>query len=92
MIAPQNVLRHEFIGRTVTAYREDGGPRHMGVIVEETRDTFTLKTPSKDIRLTKKDHVFEVDLPRGARVRVAGALLAGRPEDRIKKKIRITYA
>lgn len=93
MITPQNVLRHEFIGLSAAAHHPKNDVRHKGTIVDETRDTLTLKTTTNTTKkITKKDHIFEVELPGGVRVRMAGALLAGRPEDRIKKKIRITYA
>ncbi|VVB51895.1 Ribonuclease P protein component 1 [uncultured archaeon] len=94
MITPQNVLKHELIGLTAEISSPQGRRGYapaQGIIADETRETITLKCADGTTRsFPKKETVLRLTLPEGATVEVEGRLLAGRPEDRIKKKIRIT--
>ena len=54
-----------------------------GIVEDETRNTFVIEGR----RIPKKDAVFRVHVD-GKRYRVPGSSIVGRPEDRIRKKVR----
>ena len=92
MITPYNILRHELSGleaRVVASTH--AGYKVAGVIVGETRNTLTIKTKDKKVKVPKDCVTLELSLPDGAIVQVEGRLLVARPEDRIKKKHRIKF-
>jgi ribonuclease P protein subunit POP4 len=90
VITPYNILRHELIGLKCTA--ETAGKTHEGTITGETKNTITLRD-SRGLakKIIKKEAKLLLTLDQDAKVQVGGSLLAERPEDRIKKKIRIRY-
>lgn len=56
----------------------------QGAVVDETRNTLVIQTnDGKRKKLVKSHHTFELD-----GTRVPGAVLEGRPEERIKRWIR----
>jgi len=89
MITPYNILRHELVGMQAKATA--GKKTVEGVVSDETAKTITLKTQSGVETVVKESSVLEFRLPQDAVVEVAGRLLAGRGEDRIKKKHRIRF-
>lgn len=95
-------MQGELIGRTVRATPHKGGTPVKGRIVDETRDTLVVETcrgrqagqakldaetKKKHVRLIKGQYTFEF-LTGNRRIRVNGSLIARRPEDRLKIKIR----
>jgi ribonuclease P protein subunit POP4 len=89
-ITAGNIARHELIGlhvrvKTSTNFSAIGG---NGTVVDETREMLTVETEFGEKRFAKKDCSFEFTLPSGGKVVVDGKVLVGRPEDRIKKKLR----
>lgn len=95
MITPQNILKHELIGLKVRIIEATHrGYLMEGTIIDETRNTLTIRKGKEETtKKIPKDCVkLEVLLPDGKeKVRIDGRLLLGRPEDRIKKKHRITF-
>jgi len=88
-VTPENVLRHELIGLGVKVVR-DSNPCNVtltGMIIDESRNTLTIGHGGEAKRIAKKGATFQIDLPRG-RVEVEGAALVGRPEDRVKRRIK----
>ena len=82
------LVQGELIGRSVTATPHKGGTPVKGKIIDETRDTLVVeKTGKKQVRLIKEQHTFEF-VSGKRRIRVDGSLIARRPEDRLKIKIR----
>jgi len=85
-----DVIRQEFIGtRAKVAESTDTG--HVGVsgiVVNETRNTFTLQFEEKRKTIAKNSSVFHFGFHDGTVVEIDGKLLVGRPEDRLKKSIR----
>lgn len=59
-----------------------------GRIIDETMKTILLETPKGRKRVFKSDVKLLLKLPDGSLVLVDGKELLGRPEDRIKKKLR----
>lgn len=83
-----SIVQGELIGRTVTATPQKGGASVKGRIVDETRDTLVVeKTKTRQVRLIKEQHTFEF-VSGNRRIRIKGSLIARRPEDRLKIKIR----
>ncbi|MFH1721383.1 MAG: ribonuclease P protein subunit [Candidatus Altiarchaeota archaeon] len=90
MITPYNILRHEYVGLTITV--NNSNTQITGEIIDETKQTFTIKTRNKrQKKILKKDNTFEVKL-KDLKIEVSGSLLSQRPEERIKRKTRIIFA
>ena len=88
-ISSGNVLRHELIGLQVGVVRSRN-PSHRsveGFIVDESMKTLIIEQDGKAKRIPKRDATFIIKLP-GGQVEIEGAALYGRPEDRVKKKIK----
>jgi len=88
-VTPENLLRHELIGLGVKVV-EDSNPSNIsitGTIVDESRNTLTIGRGGEAKQVAKKDATFHIDLPTG-RVEVEGAALVGRPEDRVKRRVK----
>ncbi|XRP97545.1 ribonuclease P protein component 1 [Methanocaldococcus sp. 16A] len=93
MITPYNILRHELIGLRVEIV--DAKNKAMigikGRVVDETRNTLVIeKENGKEVTIPKDIAVFLFELNE-CKVKVDGRLLIGRPEERLKKKIKILY-
>ncbi len=88
-ISPRNILRHELIGLEAGVVRSRN-PSHRaveGFIVDESMKTLVIEQDGESKRVPKRDATFIIKLPSGL-VEVEGAALYGRPEDRVKKKIK----
>jgi ribonuclease P protein subunit POP4 len=93
MITPYNILRHELVGlEAKVADSTDAGLKGLsGTISDETQKTITLKS-SKGLKKVPKEFVtLSIHTDSGDELLVNGSLLLGRPEERIKKKIRISF-
>jgi len=85
----RNILRHELHGLMVRAMALKDGVVHEGEVVGETRNTIkVLRSDSRIVTLPKEAYRFEFKLPSGERVLVEGRMLIGRPEERLKKRVR----
>ena len=90
MLTPQTLIRHELIGLPVRIV-ESTNRAIVGVegkVVDETRNTLSIESDRMLRVFIKEQCVFLFTLPSGERVKVDGVLLVGRPEDRIKKKVK----
>ena len=84
-----NVQRHELIGLKVKVVR-DSNPYNVsiyGTIIDESRNTLTIRQSGEAKRIAKKDALFLIDLPK-ERVEIEGKALVGRSEDRVKRRIK----
>lgn len=93
MITPYNILRHELIGlpATVARSRDKTADGITGEIIRESGNTITIKTKKGEKTLIKENVTLKIELPKKSSVEVEGSLLSGRPQDRTKKRIRITF-
>jgi ribonuclease P protein subunit POP4 len=94
MITPYNILRHELMGLSleVVAARGKSLVGVSGEIVAESKSTLTVKTRDGGRKTLPKGGItVRLKLPERAVVSVDGRLLSGRPHERTKKKIRITF-
>ncbi len=88
-ITPGNVLRHELIGLDVKVVK-DSNPDNIsitGKVIDETRNMIVIRQREEAKRVAKRDALFLFTLP-GAKVEVEGSALIGRPEDRVKRKLK----
>jgi ribonuclease P protein subunit POP4 len=92
-ITPKNIIQHELIGRKVfiTKATHKGYEGLKGIIIGETRNMLIIRSNGNKVyKIPKKVCVFRFDLPDNLMVEVKGFLLVGKPEDRLKKRLR-TY-
>ena len=85
---PENITRHELIGLEAEVM-EDSNPCNVntrGTVIDETMNTIVIDDGGAK-RIAKKNAVFKFKL-NGKSVKVEGWVLAGRSEDRVKKKIK----
>ena len=84
------IIRREFIG-TEIKIKESKNQTNVGIsgkIIDETRNTFTISHKGKKRRIIKSPNTFHFHFPDGTIVEIAGRLLIGRPENRIKRHTR----
>jgi ribonuclease P protein subunit POP4 len=85
------ILRHEFIGleAKVVKSSHSGYVGLVGKIIDETRNTLVLLGKDRKRRIIPKEvAVFHFKLRDGTIVEVDGKVIVGRPEDRLKRRIR----
>lgn len=75
------ILRGEFIGKQVSI----PGRRVEGKIIDETKNSFLVKTNNARKRILKANSVFQIKINNGL-VEVDGNIIAMKPEDRIRIK------
>ena len=89
-INEKNLVRHELIGLVAEVIKSSNKQVEgmKGRVVDERRNTLTLEIGGREKVLPKEENSFLFLLPSGREVSVDGKVLVGRPEDRIKKKLR----
>ncbi len=82
-----NLLQHELIGlkAEVVECTDPTKKGKKGVIMNETKNTLTLKHGGELKTIPKKEITLSITLPEGEDVKVEGRKLVARPEDRVKK-------
>ena len=85
-----DIIRTEFIGLDAKIARSTNSSlkRLKGKVFNETRNTFVLLHDGEEKTIVKDTSVFHFTLHDGTVVEIDGKLLIGKPEDRIKKRIR----
>jgi len=90
-ITPKNILRHELIGLYVRVLRSKNRSLEgiEGRVIDETMKTLIIETETgRRVMVPKSVCEFVFTLPDGTEVLVVGSCIVGRPEDRLKRKIR----
>ena len=92
-ITAKNILRHELIGLDVEVVRgrNPSNASIRGRVIDESRNTLLIREGERARRIVKQTAVFRFKLPDGAAVEVEGATLVGRPEDRVKRKMKRSW-
>lgn len=92
-VTPYNILRHELIGLSAEVVKstDPSQKRIKGIIVDETQKTITLKEKERKRKVVKENVTLSIHTESGLRALINGSLLLGRPEERIKRKIRIRF-
>ena len=91
-VTATNLLRHELIGLDVMVCGDLNkyNNRINGEILDETRNTLTIRSNGVAKMVIKSNAFFEFNIG-GSRVEVEGSALVGRPEDRVKKKMKRSW-
>lgn len=84
------IVQHEFIGLNAKVV---GSPQssYVGIkgrVVDETRNTLIILHKNEKKTVIKETAVFHFTMPDGTVVEIDGKIIVGKPEDRIKKRIR----
>ena len=87
---PENILRHELIGLNVKIVRSSNRflQGRSGLIINESRNMLTLSRKGRKVLIPKNVATFRFKLADGRLVDVDGSRLLGRPENRLKTRIR----
>lgn len=83
-------VQNEFIGLNAKVVKSTN-PNYMGIsgkVIDETRNTLVIRHENKDKVVVKNAAVFHFTMPDGTIVEVNGNIIIGRPEDRVKKRLR----
>ena len=83
-------VQDEFIGLNAKVVKSSN-PSYMGIsgkVVDETRNTLVIRQRHEDKVIVKEAAVFQFTLPDGTVIEVEGKIILGRPEDRMKKRLR----
>jgi len=83
-------VQNEFIGLDAKVVKSTN-PKYIsisGKVIDETRNTLVIRHENKDKTVVKNVAVFHFTMPNGTVVEVDGNVIIGRPEDRIKKRLR----
>lgn len=84
-------MNHELIGLKVEVMSARNATQ-VGIggrVIDETMKTLVIETQGAERRVDKKGVTFAFTIPSGRRVRVDGSVIAARPEDRIKKHLKV---
>ena len=83
-----NFIQKELIGLNVTIC-DSTDPTLIGIegkIIDETQKMFTILTEkNKQKKIVKENSTFKFQISEEKNVIIAGKILKGRPEDRMKK-------
>jgi len=83
-------LQHEFIGLNAEVVRSLHS-NYVGIkgkVLNETRNTLVILHNNKKTIIIKNMAVFHFTMPDGTVIEIDGKIIVGRPENRIKKRIR----
>ena len=85
-----DIIKYEFIGSgaEITRSSHGGYVGLGGIVVGETKNTFTLISEGQTKSVIKDLAVFNFRFGDGTVAEIDGKLLVGRPEDRLKKSIK----
>ncbi|HIE15036.1 TPA: ribonuclease P protein subunit [Candidatus Bathyarchaeota archaeon] len=84
------ILKQEFIGLAAKVVRSRNSFYEgiNGKVIDETKNTLTILHRGKKKVIVKEISLFHFTLPDGTVIEVDGKSIVGRPEDRLKKRIR----
>jgi ribonuclease P protein subunit POP4 len=90
MKVTSGILKHEFIGRAVKVARSthQDDLKIRGTVLDETRNTLVILHEKKKKVVIKETASFQFFMPDGTIVEIDGKAIIGRPEERVKKRIR----
>ena len=88
-ITPE-ILRQEFISLDTEVVRSSNSSLVgvAGKVVDETRNTFVIRSKTQNRTVIKDVSVFIFTMPDGTIVEIDGKTIVGSPENRVKKRIR----
>jgi len=84
------IVQQELIGLKVKVVKSSQ-PGYVGMegkMIDETRNTITILHKNKKKIVIKNTAVFNFTMPDGTIVEIDGKTIVGRPENRIKKRVK----
>jgi len=84
------IIRQELIGLNAKVARSSH-PDYVGIegrVLDETRNTIAILHKNKKKFVIKNAAIFNFTMPDGTIVEIDGKAIIGRPEDRIKKRVK----
>lgn len=86
----ENLPRHELIGLELEVVESENKAEEgiKGKVVDERKSVLKVECEGDEKTLRKKGRVFGFKLPSNEEGKIEGEVLEGRPEERIKKKLR----
>ena len=84
------IVQQELIGLNAKVARSSH-PGYVGIegrVLNETRNTITILHKNKKKVVIKNTAIFNFIMPDGTIVEIDGKAIIGRPEDRIKKRVK----
>ena len=90
MISAKGLIRHELIGLKVEVVGSFN-KFHIGLkglVVDETKNLLTIETEKGIKKIQKKGTEFVFTIPNGKKIKVNGAIITKRPEERVKLKVK----
>jgi ribonuclease P protein subunit POP4 len=90
MNGPLSILRQDLIGLNAKVVRSSNADcvNVDGRVIDETRNTIKILHETKAKMIVKQTAVFQFTAENGTILEVDGKVLIGRPEDRIKKRVK----
>ena len=85
-----SIVQQEFIGLNAKVVKSSN-PTCIGIsgkVVDETRNVLIILHQNEKKAIIKNLTVFHFTMPDGTVVEINGKAIVGRPEDRIKKRLR----
>jgi ribonuclease P protein subunit POP4 len=84
------IVQGEFIGLNAKVVKANNASNVSvsGPVVDETRSTLVIRHKNDDKVIVKETAVFQFRLQDGTVVEIEGKAILGRPEDRVKKRLR----
>lgn len=85
-----SILQHELIGLNARVVKSLH-PNYVGIagrVIDETRNTLVIQYENERKIVAKSVVVFYFTMPDGTVVEIDGDAIVGRPENRVKKRIR----
>jgi len=85
----KEIVRHELIGLQCNVAQSSNPSQEglKGKIVDETKSSIVLETKNGRKRLLKRNIVLDLKVQDKV-IRIKGLLLEGRPEERVKFKVK----
>jgi len=84
------IVQQELIGLNAKVARSSH-PSYVGIegrVLNETRNTITILHKNEKKVVIKNTAIFNFIMPDGTIVEIDGKAIIGRPEDRIKKRVK----
>jgi len=90
MISKNNLPNHELIGLEVEIVESKNRSLvgKKGRIVDETKNTFTIRSNGKERKIIKKDSTFVFKVG-GKKIMIKGDRLIGNPWERLKRRVKV---
>jgi ribonuclease P protein subunit POP4 len=84
------IVQQEFIGLNAKVVKssQPGNVGIKGKMLDETRNTITILHKNKKKIVIKNTAVFNLTMADGTIVEIDGKTIVGRPENRIKKRVK----